>query len=311
MSSDSKSGGRLERVLRAGAFALTAETTPPLTADPEAPVDRARPLIGLADAVNVTSGAGARAHLSALVTAGLLARAGVEPVIQFTTRDHNLLSLQGAILGAAALGVPNLLCLMGDSVEAGDEPDATAVHDLGSAELAALVRRMRDEGLTRAGRTIDSPPRFFIGLADMPADPGPDWSPDRLHAKIAAGADFFQTQYCFDLDVCRRYMARLADEGISDKAYFLIGVAPFASAKQARWMDANLVGVTVPERIISRLEGADDEAAEGHRICLEMLEALQEIPGVAGAHIMAPRGEARAAAVIAESGIMARRPAVI
>jgi methylenetetrahydrofolate reductase (NADPH) len=304
-----KSGGRLEQVLRAGAFAVTAETTPPLTADPDAPVDRARPLIGLADAVNVTSGAGGRAHLSSVVAAGLLARAGIEPVIQFTTRDQNLLSLQGAILGAAAVGVPNALCLHGDSVEAGDEPDTTAVHDLDSSDLAALVRRMRDEGLTRSGRRIEVPPRLFIGMADMPIDPPPDWSADRLRAKVAAGADFFQTQYCFDLDICRRYMARLVDEGIAEQAYFLIGVAPFASARQAQWMNDNLFGVMVPDPIIARLAGAEDEAAEGVRFCLEMLEALQEIPGVAGAHIMAPRGEARAAEVIARSGIMARRPA--
>ena len=140
-------------------------------------------------------------------------------------------------------------------------------------------------------------------------DPPPDWSPDRLLAKIAAGADFFQTQFCFDMEVCRRYMARLVDSGIAAATPFLIGIAPFASAKQARWMDANLYGVSVPEAIIDRLAGAVDEAAEGQRICLEMLQALQDIPGVAGAHIMAPGGEARAAAVIAESGILAARSA--
>jgi methylenetetrahydrofolate reductase (NADPH) len=309
VTDQSKSGGRLERVLRAGAFAVTAETTPPLTADPDAGVARAMPLKGLADAVNVTSGAGARAHLSAVTTAGLLARAGIEPVVQFTTRDLNLIALQGEILGAAALGVPNLLCLAGDAIEAGDEGGASAVHDVDSAGLAALVRRMRDDGLTRSGRAIDTPPRLFIGMADAPFDPPPDWSPDRLQAKIAAGADFFQTQYCFDMDVCRRYMARLVDAGIAPATPFLIGIAPFASAKQARWMDANLWGVSVPEAVIDRLAGADDEAAEGKRICLEMLQQLRDIPGVAGVHIMAPRGEARAAAVIAESGILEARPA--
>jgi len=304
-----KSGSRLERVLRAGAFAVTAETTPPLTADPDAPVARARPLKGLADAVNVTSGAGARAHLSAVTAAGLLARAGIEPVVQFTTRDLNLIALQGEILAAAALGVANMLCLGGDAIEAGDEGAARAVNDLDSVGLAALARRMRDDGLTRSGRVIDAPPRLFIGMADAPFDPPPDWSPDRLQAKIAAGADFFQTQYCFDMDVCRRYMARVVDAGIAAETPFLIGIAPFASARQARWMDANLYGVSVPGAVIDRLAGAADEAAEGQRICLEMLQELQAIPGVAGAHIMAPGSEARAAAVIAESGVLEMRPA--
>ncbi|MCP4330625.1 MAG: methylenetetrahydrofolate reductase [Alphaproteobacteria bacterium] len=309
MTGNTKSGGRLERVLRAGQFALTAETTPPLTADPEVAIDRVRPLSALADAVNVTSGARARTHLSTLATAGLLARVGIEPVMQFTTRDHNLLSLQAEILGAAALGTPNILCLHGDSIEAGDEPSATAVHDLDSTALASLARRMRDDGETRSGRKIEPAPRIFIGMADTPTDPGAEWSADRLKAKLAAGADFFQTQYCFDMAVCRRYMARLADEGITESAYFLIGTAPFASAKQARWMDENLYGVHVPAAIVRRLDGAADQAAEGQAIGLEMLQQLQDIPGVAGAHIMAPGAEARAAAMIAACGIIDRRRA--
>jgi len=299
MGKGEHAGGRLRSVLDSGGFAITAETTPPLAADPEAVLARVAPLRGLADAVNVTSGAGARVHMSALAAAGLLARAGIEPVLQLTTRDCNALALQGEVLGAAALGVPNILCLGGDPLDNGDEPGASAVHDLDSVGLATLVRDMRDRGRTRSDRVIDPPPDMFIGMADMPFDPPADWRPDRLHAKLAAGAQFFQTQYCFDIPVLCRYMARLADHGIAGRAYFLIGLAPFASARQAEWMDANLYGVSVPAGIRRRLDGADDQAAEGRAICLEMLEALVDIPGVAGAHIMAPRGETQAADVIA------------
>jgi len=304
---ETRSNGRLERTLRDGLFAVTAETTPPLTADPDEVVAKAAPLKGRADAVNVTSGAGARLSLSAVAAAGLLARAGIEPVVQFTTRDHNLLALQADVLGAAALGVPNVLCLGGDDVGAGDEPTATAVHDLDSAGLAGLIRDLRDTGQTRAGRALLAPPRLFIGMADLPVDPAVDWEPDRLEAKIAAGADFFQTQYCFDLGLCRRYMARLADTGITARAHFLIGLAPFRSARQARWMDENLYGVSVPGALIARLDAATDEAAEGRRICLELIEELRAIPGVAGVHLMVPNGEAQVARVIDESGLLERR----
>jgi methylenetetrahydrofolate reductase (NADPH) len=309
ISAQPKSTGRLERVLRARHFAVTAETTPTATTDVSALVDRCRPLEGVADAVNVTDGATARPHLSSLVVAGALAKAAIEPVLQFTVRDRNRIALQGDILGAAALGIPNILALTGDDPKRGEEPEAKPVNDLSSTALIALAKKLRDEGKLNSGREIAGPPRLFLGSADAPVDPKPDWKPDSLLGKIAAGTDFVQTQYCFDLAMLRRYLARLADYGICQKVFILVGIGPLASARQARWMHENLWGVSIPEPLMRRLEGASDQKAEGRKICAELIQELATIPGVAGAHLMAPRQEAEMAAAIALSGILSRRSA--
>jgi methylenetetrahydrofolate reductase (NADPH) len=303
-----KSEGRLERVLTAGAFAVTAETTPTATTDAAPLIDQVAPLRGLADAVNVTDGATAKPHLSSLVLAGMMMHEGIEPVLQFTVRDRNRIALQGDLLGAGAMGIPNILCLTGDDPKNGEEPDAKPVFDLDSAALMALAKKMRDDGQLNSGREIKVPPKLFIGCADAPMVPKPDWEPKSLQAKIAAGADFAQTQYCFDLDICRTYMARLADFGVTEKLPFLIGIGPLASAKQAKWMDANLWGVSIPEPLIKRLEGAEDEREEGMKICAELIQEMQEIPGVRGIHLMAPRQEKAMAEVIERAGILDDRP---
>ena len=303
------SPGRLEGVLRRGQFALTAETSPPDAAAPSPLLARAHCLMGLADAVNVTDGAGARAHMGALAAATLLAQAGIEPVLQFTVRDRNRLALQGDLLGAAALGVPNILCLHGDDLARSDQPESKPVYDIDSVTLMATAQRLRDHGTLPSGRPIEPRPRLFIGAADAPIDPPAGWQPDKLAAKVAAGADFVQTQFCFDLPLLRRYLAALADHGIAGKTHILVGIGPLASAKAARWMIANLRGVHIPEPFIERLERAADPRAEGRRLCIELLQELAEIDGVAGAHLMAPRGEATIAETIAESGLLARRSA--
>ncbi len=300
--------GGLEATLRRGDFAVTAETTPPDSADPADVLSRVAALRGVVDAVNVTDGAGARAHMSALACAAILARDGFEPVLQFTVRDRNRLALQGDLIGAAALGIRNVLCLHGDDPTTGDQPDAKPVYDLDSRALMSTARDLRD-GAFPGGRPIASPPRLFIGAADSPRDPADDWQPTVLQAKIDAGADFFQTQYCFDLASLRRYMARLCDHGIPEQAYILIGIGPLASARSARWMDENLFGVHIPEALIDRLEGAADQREEGRRICAELLQEIRTIEGVAGAHLMAPRQEQAIAQVVAESGIHAERRA--
>jgi len=304
-----KSPGNLECVLRAGQFSLTAETTPIATTDAAALVERCRPLKGVADAVNVTDGATAKPHLSSLVVAGDLAHAGIEPVLQFTVRDRNRIALQGDLLGAAALGIPNVLALSGDDPKRGEEPDAKPVNDLSSIELLALAKKMRDEGKLNSGRDIAAPPRLFLGAADAPLDPKPEWKPDSLLGKIEAGADFVQTQYCFDLAMLRRYMERIADYGIPEKVFILVGIGPLASAKQARWMHENLWGVSIPEPMIKRLDDAADQKAEGRKICAELIQELATIPGVAGAHLMAPRQEAEMAAAILLSNMLERRGA--
>ena len=303
MADGAKSAGRLEQVLRAGDFAITAETGPPDSVDPADVLARAGCLKGLADAVNVLDGAGARAHLSPLATAAILAQAGIEPVLQFTMRDRNRLALEADVLGAAALGVHSLLCLTGDSVEAGDQPEAKPVFDLKSNEFMALVRTMRDEATLPGGRRLSTPPRLLIGGADAPREPQAGAAPTSLQAKTDAGADFFQTQFCFDMAMLRRYLAWLGDFGILERTAIIVGIGPLKSARSARWMNENLFGVHIPDAVIARLDGAGDPQDEGIRICVELIEELRGIEGVAGAHLMAPHGEQACAEAIARSGL--------
>ena len=298
---------KLAQVLQAGQFAMTAETSPPDSASPEVVLKRVSCLKGVADAVNVTDGASARVHMSALATAAIMAREGIEPVLQMTTRDRNRLALQGDALGAAALGIHNILCLTGDKMNVGDQPEAAEVFEIDSGLLMRQMRDMRDQGSYPSGRSIEPPPDLFLGAAEMPAEPGDNWPAARLQAKIDNGTQFFQTQYCFDLDKIKRYCQGLVDGGFTEQAYFLIGIGPLASAKSARWMNENLFGVHVPDTIINRLDGASDQKAEGRAICAELLQGFAEIEGCAGAHLMAPHQEAACAQVIQESGLLELR----
>jgi methylenetetrahydrofolate reductase (NADPH) len=302
--------GGLESLLAAGRFVVTAELTPPLAADAGALVDRAAPLKGRADAVNVTDAAAGRTAMSSLAAAAVLVQAGVEPVLQLTCRDRNRIALAGELIGAGALGIPNILVLHGDDPKGGDQPDAKPVYDLDSRGVIAIARQLRDAGTLPSGRAVTPPPRLFIGAADTPLDPPPDWRPDGLAAKAEAGAHFVQTQFCFDLEIARRYMARLAEAGLTGRLKMILGVGPIASARSARWMDENLHGVCVPESVIDRLERAADPAAEGRKLCVELIQGLSEIPGVAGVHVMAPQQKPAAiAAVIAECGVLNDRAA--
>ena len=292
---------RLEQLLRARQFVITAEITPPVSCDADDLLRKALPLAGLADAVNVTDGASARAHLSAPIAAALLAREGIEPILQFTCRDRNRIALQGDLMGAAACGVRNLLCLTGDDPKAGDQPQTKPVFDVDSTTLTAMARDLRDKGVLPSGRKVAGSARFFLGAADAPVDPPPDWRPDKLAAKIAAGAEFVQTQFCMDQDIVRRYAARLAEHAATRSLYLLVGIAPLRSAKSARWMQKHLYGTIIPDAFIDRLEKAADPAAMGERIAVELIGQLAQIPGVAGVHIMAPANEAKVLPVIAEA----------
>ena len=299
-----KTSGRLERTLAEGRFAITAETTPPLTADPGKVVARTAPLAGLVDAVNVTDGAGARAHLSSVAAAHFMAiENGIEAVMQFTTRDRNKLALERDLLGVSAFGVPNVLCLSGDPITIGDEPEATAVNDVDSTGLVRLAATLRDKGKLPSGRAIEPPPRYLIGVADAPIDPPPDWQPKSLLGKIAAGADFAQTQFCFDTGVLERYVARLAAAGVPAGFPILVGLCPLASARQGRWMRENLYGTIIPDALIERLEAAAEPRAVGRRICAELMHELKAMPGIAGVHLMGPGAEAQIAETIRESGL--------
>jgi methylenetetrahydrofolate reductase (NADPH) len=289
---------QLAKILRAGKFAVTAEIAPPASADPQALLDRALPLRGLADAVNVTDGAQARASMSPLAAAAILVRNDIEPILQLSCRDRNRIALQSDLLGAAALGIENVLMLRGDDPTAGDQPDTKPVFDLDTQALVQTAARMRDAGKLPSGRALQGKPELFIGATDAPLDPPPNWAPDKLKAKIDAGAEFLQTQFCMDLDVLKRYLRRLADDGLLTRAFFLVGIAPLASAQSAHWMRKNLPGVIIAETIVTRMEKAIDQKAEGRRICVELLQQLAEIKGVAGAHVMAPLNEAALAPVL-------------
>jgi methylenetetrahydrofolate reductase (NADPH) len=298
--------GELRARLKTGRFVVTAEISPPVATNGRAVIDRARQLQGWATAVNVTDGAGAKAHLSSLVAAHLLLQSGVEPILQITCRDRNRLALQGDLLGAMALGIRNVLVLSGDDPTLGDQPETKAVFDLDSRALLAMAQRMRTERRLPPGTEINGPVDLFLGAADTPVDPPSGWTPKSLQAKVEAGADFIQTQFCMDIAIVRRYAQRLLDLGIAQRAGILIGVAPIPSAKSARWMREKLFGTIIPDGIIERLDEAADAKREGLKICVELLQQLAETPGIAGAHVMAPQNPSAIPEVIAASGVTKR-----
>ena len=307
MSTERRAASELQSRLRGGEFVVTAEITPPVSTDPAEFLRRALPLKGLATAVNVTDGAGAKVHLSSLAAAHFLVQSGIEPIFQMTCRDRNRLALQGDLLGAVALGIHNILVLHGDDPKAGDQPDAKPVFDVDSRGLLAMANAMRTEGKLPSGTPIQGKFSLAIGAADMPVDPAPGWEPKGLAAKVAAGADFVQTQFCMDLGVVRRYAARLLECGVS--VPILVGVAPIPSARSARWMKEKLFGTRIADEYVHRLEAAADPKREGRRICVEMLRGLAGIPGVAGAHVMAPMNFAEIPAAIEESGVAGKKRA--
>jgi len=291
---------QLEQALRARRFAITTELTPPVSFDPDDLLRKALPLKGLADAVNVTDGASARAHMSALAAACLIAQAGIEPILQLACRDRNRIALEADLMGAAALGVHNLLLLTGDDPKAGDQPETKPVFDIDSIALTAMARAMRDQGELPTGKAIAGKAHFFLGATDLPVDPQPGWEPTKLAAKASAGAQFVQTQFCMDAGVAARYAQRLAEHAGTRALHLMIGVAPLRSARSARWMKEHLFGTIIPDALVERMERAADPAAEGVHICVELIEALAAIPGLAGVHIMAPANEAAVAGVIAQ-----------
>jgi methylenetetrahydrofolate reductase (NADPH) len=291
-------GSRLKRILEAGHFALTAEITPPASSDLAELLVKAAPLKALADAVNVTDGAGARAHLDSTIAASALLQNGIEPILQLTCRDRNRIALQSQLLGAAALGICNILALRGDDPKVGDQPEAKPVFDLDAAGLVATAVAIRDLHQLPHGRKVGGSANFFVGVADAPIEPPEGWVPASLMNKVGSGAQFAQTQFCMDAGILRRYMARLAEQGLAGRLHLLIGVAPLASAKSARWIKQHLFGAIIPDWMIERLEIAGDPAAEGCAMCADLLREYSEIPGVGGAHIMAPLNESAIAKVM-------------
>ena len=250
--------------LRAGRFVMTAEIAPPVSCDAQDLLRKAAPLRGLADAVNVTDGAGARAHMSALAAAAILIGAGIEPILQITCRDKNRIALQSELMGAAALGIRNILMLTGDDPKAGDQPDTKPVSTSIRRRCSTTARRLRDEGKLPTGREVAGKAAFFIGAADMPIDPPAGWQPNGAAGKIAAGAQFVQTQFCMDAALVRRYVGALADAGLTRQLAILIGVNPLRSAKSAQWMKSHLFGTIIPDAIDRAHGKGGRPGARGH-----------------------------------------------
>jgi methylenetetrahydrofolate reductase (NADPH) len=301
------SPGRMERVLRAGAFAVTTELDPPDSADPEEVFRRARVFDGWVDGINATDGSGANCHMSSLAVCALLTRVGYAPVMQISCRDRNRIAIQGDILGGAAMGVCNMMCLSGDGVQCGDHPQAKPVFDLDCMSLLQVARLLRDEKRFQSGRKLSYAPRVFLGAAENPFAPPFEWRAERLAKKVEAGAQFIQTQYCFDLPMMREFMNRVRDLGLLEKVFILAGVGPIRSAKTAQWMRTHVAGTHIPDSVIKRLAGAQDQAAEGRRLCIDLIHELADIPGVSGVHVMAYRQEDSVAEVIERSGVLKGR----
>jgi methylenetetrahydrofolate reductase (NADPH) len=301
------SPGRFERVLRAGLFAITTELAPPDSADPEDVYRRARVFDGYVDAINATDGSGANCHMSSLAVCALLTRVGYAPIMQISCRDKNRIAIQGDILGGAAMGVCNMLCLTGDGVQAGDHPQAKPVFDLDCVSLLDIARTLRDEHHFQSGRKITYAPRVFFGAAENPSALPHAWRALRLAKKVAAGAQFIQTQYCYDLKLLRDFMAQVEALGMIGKVYILAGVGPLRSAKTAEWMRRNVPGMLVPDALIARLSGAKDQTAEGRAICVELIEEIREIRGISGVHIMAYRQEESVSEIVERTGILQGR----
>jgi methylenetetrahydrofolate reductase (NADPH) len=303
-----RSGSRLERVLRAGRFAVTAELNPPDSADPDEVFDAALVLSQVCDAINATDASGANTHMSSVAICAILVSAGYEPVMQVSCRDRNRIAIQGDVLGGAAMGVRNLLCLTGDDTSVGDQPQAKRVFDLDSIQLLRTAAIMRDQGQLLSGRKLTSPPRLFLGAAANPFVPPYDWRPYRLKKKVEAGADFIQTQYCFDVSRFEAFMQVVRDLGLDEKVFILVGVGPLRSERAAEFMRTRVPGVVIPDEIVDRLRKApkSEKRETGKRICIEIIQQVQEIKGVAGVHMMAYRQEELVAEIIEEAGLLPR-----
>lgn len=323
-------GSRLERVLRAGHFAVTAELGPPQSAEAEAIRSKTELLRDCCDAVNITDNQTAIVRMSSIGAGAIVIQEGLEPVIQMTCRDRNRLAIQSDLLGAYALGARNLLCLTGDHQRFGNHPTAKNVFDLDSIQLVEAVAAMRDERTFQCGDSFKGQePRFFVGAASAPfADPI-EFRPYRLAKKVQAGADFIQTQLVYDIPAFKEFMERVREMGLHERTFILAGVGPLKSPGMARYMKNNVPGLRVPDELIERMTEAgaawqgkskdeltkEDKAeraaawqSEGIQICVELVEALREVEGVAGVHIMAIEWE-KAVRPIAEGAGLMPRPA--
>jgi len=306
-----KSGSNLEKVLTAGHFAFTGEVGPPRGANVEVIREKAKLLKGNVDMANMTDNQTAMVRMSSWAGSLILLEEGVEPNYQMVCRDRNRIAMQSDILGAYALGIRNILCLSGDHQQFGDHPKTKGVYDVDSIQLISIVKKMRDEGKFLGGDDLNGAPKMFIGAAANPFGEPFEWRVHRLAKKVAAGADFIQTQCVFNMERMREWVHQANEMGLTEKIYILPGVTPMKSVGMAKYMKNNVPGMDVPDEIITRLQGVEKKKAadEGIKIACEQIEEFKEMKGIAGVHLMPIEWEHRVPE-IAERANMLPRPQV-
>lgn len=309
MSAAVPSDRGLKDALADGRFAITAELGPPRGADPDTLVAKASHLLGWVDAVNITDNQGARVRMSSLGSAALVQREGLSPVMQLTCRDRNRIALQADLLAAGALGIPHVLLLTGDHPRLGDHPEAKPVFDLDGVQLTWLARTLRDDGVLLSGDELTVRPQWMIGTVENPFAPPLALRAERLAKKVAAGAEFVQTQYVFDLSVFTQWMTCLLDMGVTERCAVLAGIGPIRSLRMLEFLRASVPGVNIPSEVEFRLRGvpSDRVAEEGMRLCAETIQQFTEIPGVAGVHVMAFGFEHGVPEILERAGLIRRK----
>jgi len=293
----------LEQTLKANEFAITAEIPAPISASASEMEEKIDLLTGHVHAINVTDNPGATAHMSSLAGCTIVRNKGIDPIFQVTCRDRNRLAIQSDLMGASALGINNVLTLAGDPVKNGDQPDAKAVFDVNSKKILSIMQSMNDLGETMSGRELQTKSNFFPGGAAIIHEPENNWDPVALKDKVAQGAKFIQTQFCYDVDLLRNYMKHIVDAGLSEKLFFIVGIGPLRSDKSAKWMRDKLFGTVIPDNIVQRMERSENQIEEGTAICAELINQFEEIDGVHGAHLMAPRNLSAIAPTVKKAGI--------
>ncbi|MBU1056163.1 MAG: methylenetetrahydrofolate reductase [Proteobacteria bacterium] len=298
----------LEKVLKSGNLAVTSECGPPRGAVPEKVRQKAELLRGYVDAVNVTDNQTAMVRMSSFAAGVILRQMGLHPILQMVTRDRNRLAMQSDIIGAYSHDINNMICLSGDHPKFGDHPMAASVHDIDSIQFVQMVKKMRDEGKFQGGADIENAPKMFIGAAANPfADPF-ELRVARLAKKVAAGADFIQTQCIYNLDKFEKWMEGVRSRGLHEKTYILAGVTPIKTVGMARYMKNKVPGMDVPQEVVDRMAGVPKEkqAEEGIKICVETIERLKQVKGVAGFHIMAIEWEQKVPEIVERAGLYPR-----
>ncbi len=301
-----RSGSNLEKVLEAGHFAVTCELGPPKGADGEEVRELARLLKGNVDAANVTDNQTAVVRMSSIGAARLMLDEGLEPVMQMVTRDRNRIAIQSDILGAAAMGIKNVLCLTGDHQSLGNNPQAKSVWDIDSLQQLAMLKAMRDEGVDAVGEELKGSPEIFLGAAANPFGDPTSFRVTRLAKKITAGADFIQTQVIYDVARYEEWMEEARDRGLLDKVHVMGGIVPLKSAGAAKYMQKMVAGIYVPDEVVKRMKAAEKGKKEGRKIALELIEQLRTVKGNHGVHIMAIMWEKLIPKLTEEAGLLPR-----